>query len=515
LMLFDWLLSFLPVLVILVLMLGFRWRGLPAGLVGWGIALLVAALWFGAKWALLFSAQLKALALTLSVTFILWGALLFFRVTDEAKAVAAVGAGLPRLTPDRGKQALLLGWVFGTFLQGVGGFGVPVAVIAPLLVGMGFSPMVAVLIPSIGHPWAVTFGSQGSSFFTLMEVTGRGTELAPWSAILLGGACLACGAGTLWAAGGWQTLRANLMPWLVVGLTMAGTQYIAATRGMWSLGAMLAGLAGLAVGVVGIRVLSPRGSQNGVGDPASSMPIRWALAPYGVLVGLVLLAQIRPVADFLGQVSLGMQFPKLVTPQGNTLPAKVVTIKVLSHAGALLTYASFVAYGLFRWRGDYTPGAAERIVRTTMRRVLRSGLATAMIVGMAVTMEYAGMTYLLATGIAQVVGRAFPLVSPFIGALGAFMTGSNTNSNAVFGTLQQEVAVLIGVSPLVILAAQTAGGAIGSAFSPAKIIVGCSTVDAEEGPALKVVMRYGLIVVALLALMTWVVVYWGGSYPGP
>jgi lactate permease len=118
--LFDWLLSFLPILAILVLMLGLRWRGMQAGGVGWLIALLVAVVRFGTGWELLANAQLKGLILTLSVTYILGGALLFFRVTDEAGAVTAVGAGLPRLTPDRGMQALLLGWVFSTFLQGWG-----------------------------------------------------------------------------------------------------------------------------------------------------------------------------------------------------------------------------------------------------------------------------------------------------------------------------------------------------------------------------------------------------------
>ncbi|MBN1815160.1 MAG: L-lactate permease, partial [Anaerolineae bacterium] len=160
-----------------------------------------------------------------------------------------------------------------------------------------------------------------------------------------------------------------------------------------------------------------------------------------------------------------------------------------------------------RWKGSYAPGAARRIVQGTVQRAARSGLATAAMLGMAVTMEHAGMTHLLANGIAQVAGRAFPFVSPFIGALGAFMTGSNTNSNAVFANLQQSVAALIEVSPLIILAAQTAGGAIGSAFAPAKIIVGCSTVDAEEGPALKAVMRYGLVIVAGIAVATGVAVH--------
>jgi lactate permease len=133
-------------------------------------------------------------------------------------------------------------------------------------------------------------------------------------------------------------------------------------------------------------------------------------------------------------------------------------------------------------------------------------------VGMAVTMQHAGMTNLLARGMAAVAGPAFPFVSSFIGALGAFMTGSNTNSNVVFAGLQDQVAALLGMSPLIILAAQTTGGAIGSAFAPAKIIVGCSTVDgaAGEGDVLRSVMRYGLVIIAVIALATLISVYSGG-----
>jgi len=168
----DWFLAFLPILIVLILMLRFRWGGAKAGSAGWLAALAVASLRFGAGAQILAYAQLKGLLLTLFVLYIIWAALLFYRVTDEAGAVETVGAELPRLTSDRGLQALLLGWVFSAFLQGVGGFGVPVAIIAPLLVGLGFPPAAAVVIPSVGHAWAVTFGSLGSSFYALIATTG-------------------------------------------------------------------------------------------------------------------------------------------------------------------------------------------------------------------------------------------------------------------------------------------------------------------------------------------------------
>ena len=536
----DWLLAALPILAVLVLMLRFHWGGAKAGAIGWLVALTVATLRFGAGWQVLAHAQLKSVLLSCYVLYIIWAALVLYRVTDEAGALRAIGAGLPRLTPDRGLQALLLGWVFGAFLQGVSGFGVPVAVIAPLLVGLGFPPLAAVIIPSVGHTWAVTFGSLGSSFYALIAATGRGgEELAPWSAVMLGLACLGCGAGTLWAAGGRRTLQAGLAPLLLIGSAMAGAQFLVVTHGLWSIGGMLGGLAGLAVGVVWARVAAARGGSTaappagekvskdahgvavtapppavGASKGTTDMPLGWALFPYALLVAIVLAAQlVPPVHDFLGQVVIRVRFPELTTSRGWVTPAgEGRNISLFGHAGALLMYASLLTYALFWRQGRYAPGTARRIARTVVRRAARSSLGILAMVGMAVTMEHAGMTRLLADGIARLAGPAFPFVSPFIGALGAFMTGSNTNSNVVFGGLQQHVATLIDVSPLIILAAQTAGGAVGAMFAPAKVIVGCSTVGlgGKEGPVLRTAMRYGLALVAVLAVASGVAVHlWG------
>ena len=509
----DWPLAALPILVVLVLMLRFRWGGARAGAVGWTMALAIAVVRFGADARVLGYAQLKGLLLTLFVLYIIWGALLFYRVTDEAGAVDAIGRALLRLTPDLGMQALLVGWAFSTFLQGVGGFGVPVAVAAPLLIGLGFPPLAAIVIPSMGHPWAITFGSFGSSFFALMAATGRsGASLAPWSAAMLGLTCLGCGTATLWAAGGRRTLGSGLGAMFAIGLAMAGTQYLVVTRGFWSIGATVAGLVGLAVGVLWVRWRArdgiPQQQPPVGGSAAQTVSLRWALLPYVLLIGTVFVAELLPAARaFLGQIVLSVHFPELATARGWVTPAEQGrTINAFGHPGALLVYVSAITYGMYKWRGCYTPGSACRIAQGVVHRAARSSLGTAAMVGMAVTMQHAGMTYLLADGIARVAGPAFPLVAPFIGALGSFITGSNTNSNVIFGDLQQSVAALVGVSPLIILASQTAGGAIGSAFAPAKIIVGCSTVDADEGPALQAVMRYGLAMLGVLALVTGVAV---------
>jgi lactate permease len=122
----------------------------------------------------------------------------------------------------------------------------------------------------------------------------------------------------------------------------------------------------------------------------------------------------------------------------------------------------------------------------------------------AMIMDHCQMIYILAEGISRAFGSIYPLVSPWIGLLGAFMTGSNTNSNVVFGVLQQETAQLAGISAALMLAAQTTGGALGSMIAPAKILVGCSTVGlaGKEGPVLKATLRYGLIITGIIGIIT-------------
>jgi lactate permease len=127
---------------------------------------------------------------------------------------------------------------------------------------------------------------------------------------------------------------------------------------------------------------------------------------------------------------------------------------------------------------------------------------------MAVVMEHAGMTDALARGLADHVGSFFPFVSPWIGALGAFMTGSTTNSNVVFGALQMRTAELLGFAVAIILAAQTAGASVASVMAPAKVVVGASTAGmaGREGEVMRKLIGYVVILVLLISIlaMLWV-----------
>lgn len=499
-MLLEPLLAALPIFGILLLMAGFRWGAARAGPVGWFLAMAVAVVRFGAGLPLLALAQTKALLLSLDVLLIVWAAFLLYRVADEAGAVQAISDSLPQLIRDRTLQALLIGWPFASFLQGVGGFGVPTAVTAPLLVGLGFPPLVAVVVPSLGHAWSVTFGSLGSSFQALMAASGLpGETLAAPSAIALGALGFGCGALAAHAAGGWEAMRRTAGFVLLVGAAMGVVQLALAVNRLWNLAGFGAGLVGLVLGVLLAR-------------PAGRVPrsLMLAMSGYAALIVITFSAQlIRPLREFLSQVELRTQFPALTTALGYTTPAGPGrTIAPFAHAGALLIYASIAAFLIYRAAGFYGEGALRRVLSGTASRMVPSSLGIASLVAMAVVMAHAGMTESIARGLAQAAGPAYSLAAGWIGALGAFITGSNTNSNVVFTQLQMRTAELLGLSVPLALAAQTAGGAIGSVLAPSKVIVGASTAGlaGQEGPVLRRLLGYCALLLAGLSLAIWFVI---------
>lgn len=499
-------LAALPILVVLYLMVGRRWEGSRAGLAGWGAAVLVSMVYFGAGGLLLLVAWGKAVLLAIFVLYIIWMALLLYHVVNDAGVIGAIGRELPGVAADKPAQALLVAWVFASFLQGATGFGVPAAVVAPLLVGLGFAPTAAVVAALVGHAWAVTFGSLGSSFISLIAATDvPGELLAGPSAVLLGICGFFCGLVVLWITGGTVAIRQRWLFLITLAAVMGVVQWALALVGLWTLASVGGGLAGL---LVAIPLLARGGSGLRV------RPLLEAFFPYVILITVIIIGQLL-LGEFLDGVEINPTFPAVTTGIGwETAAEQGRSISVFGHAGALLFYTSALIFAWYKWRGPLavdTPippkSAVEyngrHILQKTWRGSIKPTIGVYSLVAMALTMQHAGMTQVLALVLSANTGSLFPFLSPFIGALGAFMTGSNTNSNVVFGQLQQQTALALGRSVVIILAAQTAGGAIGSSFAPAKVIVGSSTVPgANEGSVLRYALLSGVAILVVIGLIT-------------
>lgn len=524
----NWLLALLPIVVVLVLMLAFHWSGSRAGAAAWFSTILIAMLFFGAGPRLIAYSQVKAVLLTLDVLYIIWAALLLFHVADEAGAVRVIGQALRALTPDRMMQCLLLGWLFASLLQGMGGFGVPVAVAAPLLVGMGFTPVQAVIMACVGHGWAVNFGSLATSFQTMLAVTNLpGPLLAPDAGLLLGISAFSSGAIVAYVGSGRSGLLRSLPAVAVLGCVMGGVQYVLVTNHLWTLGATGGALAGLiaGLGIARLPFYSNHHSEQGIktekGEapdvekeraasdrPVTPRSLLLAFSSYAILIVLAFAINLIPALNnLLGFATFNLNFPELSTAFGFvTKAAPGRSISLFNHPGAILLYTSLAAYVIYQRSGCYRPGAGSRIMNRVLKGAVNSSLGIVSMVGLAVVMSHSGMTNLLAEGLSVSFGAAaYPVVSPIIGAIGAFITGSNNNSNVLFAVLQMRTAELLKLSVPLILAGQTAGASLGSIMAPAKVIVGCSTVGLgdHEGAVIGKILLYGMIPVLIVSVLTW------------
>ncbi len=502
----HYLLAASPILIVIALMLLGRWGGQRAGPVGWLAGIVVAALAFGLTPEVLWVSQAKGILLALYVLVVLWPALLLYNIVRQAGGIDALAGALQRAIRKRSVLLLVVAWAFSGALEGLAGFGIPIAIVAPMLVGLGVMPVTAVAAVAVGHAWAVTFGDMGVIWQSLVAVTGiEPATLAPAAALMLGMACLLCG---LAAA---RILRHNVA-WPVVAMiagVMAGVQALLALIGLTPLAALGAGLAGIAAAVWLGRARDPeadQAAQSGAIDSQSAA--LWpTLAVYGGLgVLMTVLIGVPPVKAALDSVVWRAAFPQVSTLNGFVTPAGFgQAFRIFTHPGASILLAAMLSALFYRWVGLGNLAGWGEALRATWRAAAPASVGILSMVGLSALMEHCGMTLLLAQGLSALMAGAFALASPLVGILGAFATGSNINSNVLFGPMQKSVAGLLHIAPAVLLAAQTTGGSLGSMIAPAKLIVGCSTVGlaGRDGEVLRITLPYGVLIGLALGGVAW------------
>ena len=249
------------------------------------------------------------------------------------------------------------------------------------------------------------------------------------------------------------------------------------------------------------------------GEKPEGMTLVQAFVPYFLLsvIALVVLL-VEPVHTFLGRIQIGFSFPETVTGYGyvNEAVESFSPLSPFTHASMFLLISSLAGMIYYRKKGWIKRGGIGRIFIRAVSMTMPSGMAIIGLVIMSKIMAGTGQTVVLANGIANVLGKVYVILSPFIGLLGSFMTGSNMSSNILFAGFQSTTANLLHVDPSIVLGAQTAGGSIGSAISPSNIILGTTTANilGSEGKVLKKIIVItvpaavviGILVLALTSL---------------
>ncbi|NTW08408.1 MAG: L-lactate permease, partial [Anaerolineaceae bacterium] len=482
-------------------MLGFHFGGQKAGPLGCMAGLLIALLFFGLNWNAFWVSQVKGLLLSLYVLMVIWPALLIYNLVNQFGGIQAMAEGLQQAIVERSLLLVLTAWAFSGLLEGVAGFGLPIAIVAPILVGMGLAPLTAVAAIAVGHSWSVTFGGVGVTWQTLLAVTKmEAATIIPPTAIILGIACLGCGLGAAHVLG-------EMKIWpkvLAISALMGIVQYVVAVAGLPQLGAFSAGLAGL---IGGYLISRNRQRLSMIKDPRFYS----VLAVYGSLAGILLILNISgSIHAALDPIQWQARFPEVRTLSGFVTDAGSGQIfRPFLHPGLIMLLIFILSFRVLLGAGLCKSSDLGNIWQKTWKTAAPTTLGIIFTIGLSTLMEHVGMTQLLANGLVILTQSFYPLAAPFIGVLGAFTTGSNNNSNVLFIPLQKSIASLLGISTAWLVAAQTAGGALGSMIAPAKLIIGCSTVGLQgrEGDALHKTLPYVLVIGVMLGVTVWAIIY--------
>jgi lactate permease len=516
---------------LLVLLAVLRWKAPQAGPVGLFIGALIATTLFATPLSTLAVAVGKGVWDAIPILYVVLPALLLYRVGTAAGAFTAIRQGIQRFSRNELFLVLGFGWVFSSFLQGIAGFGSPIAVTAPLLLAIGLKPLYAVVIPLIGHAWANMFGTLAVGWLATLQVVEleNRTTTAAYTAILLWIPNLAAGFTIAYLFGKWAAVKAAVPMVLVISLIHGGGQ-LALVFLDPVLSTFLAATAALIALIplsrwsrysdrdesIEDRPAMEEGSAEQDEDTAEApMDLKWALLPYGALTVVAVLGLVvPPVERALSALELNIPFPEVTTGFGVTNESEAYGgFTPLTHPGTYLLVATLIAAMVYKKRGAFAQWreradedtSARGVLGSTASDAIPSSVAIVSFLVLAKILDHSGQTDVLALGIAEVSpAPIFAFLSVFIGVIGAFMTSSNTASNILFAPLQDTVAETEGLSQSAIIAAQSTGGAIGNAIAPANIVLGTTTagIQGQEGAVLRRTLPWAGAVAVLTGLAT-------------
>jgi len=528
--LLHWILATLSIVALLVFLVPLRWRAPEAGPGAMFVAGLIALFAFRTPLATLAVASAKGVWDAIFILYVMWPALLLYQITKQAGGYDALRHGISRFSRNELFVIIGLGWVFSSFLQGIAGFGAPIAVVAPLLLAIGVRPVYAATISIIAHAWARFFGTLGVGWLATLQVADVQdvTRAAFESSLLLLIPTYFGGLLIVWLYGRWAAVRHAWPLVLILGTILGVGQLIFAF-----VSPELSTFLAATVAMVALYPLSrwrrfsepvplsevperPAMDEAAVHAQADNeepvMSIGMAFLPYVVLTVVTLgILLIDPLNNVLRQFRIGLPFPEVTTGFGvtNAAVARYAPFSPLTHPGTMLLIAAIVVWIVYRANGYYGAWQARHGSENLGRSLIVDGVPASLpVIAFLVTsriLDHSGQTMVLAHGIAD---ASPPLVyagiASMIGALGAFMTSSSTASNVLFGGLQSDVAQLHALPTEAIVAAQAAGSAYGNAIGPANIVLGTSItgIKGQEGAVMRQAIPWTILVAILTGVGT-------------
>ncbi len=531
--------AFIPIIVTVVLMVGFNWPAKRALPLAWALALVIGI----AVWKMSITAAINQTIIgfleAFAVLVIIFGAILIMNTLSSSGAMAAINGMFTGISPDARVQAIIIGFIFGAFIEGAAGFGTPAALAAPLLISVGFPPLAAACVALIYNSVPVCYGAVGtptnSAFATISEsVTQLGADPEVFKADLTFFSALNMAVGAFFIvtigvivlvtmfgkdAEHKKVSKAfEILPFIVFVCVVFDIVYLVIAK---FIGAELVSLVAAVICLFVVLFTSRSGflmpktpwtfadksewddswlAKSEVAEPAySDMPLLKAWLPY-FIIGIVLVvtrvwSTLQP-ASWAG----AMKSFKLVIPQIGFFSGW--SWAVLWNPGIIFIIVALITIPLHGMNGEkvsyawkyslnQVKGAAIALLfGCAMVYIFRNSAnpnveVTYMIDG--ATKGLGSMLTMMADGLGSIFKGAYIIIAPLVGVLGSFMSGSNTVSNTLFSGLQFETATMVALPQVMIVALQNNGGAIGNMVCVNNVVSACATTgtNGNEGKIIR------------------------------
>nr|WP_221494028.1 L-lactate permease [Actinomadura coerulea] len=517
----------LPLAVLFVLLGGVRMRAWLASLIALAVALAVAVWAYGmpAGQALLAGSEGAAFGFY-PILWIVINALWVYNITVATGHFDVLRRSFARVSDDGRLQAVLIAFSFGALLEALAGFGTPVAVTSVMLIALGFPPLKAAVLALTANTAPVAFGAMATPILTLGKVTGESSDtlgamvgrqtpiLAVFVPLVL-----------VTIVDGRRGLRETWPVALLCGAAFGAAQYVTANFVSVPLADVVASLVSAAAVVLAVRTRPSAASakpapvaggaadeptpefaarvegRDGGGAPDSRAEVARAYAPYAIIIAVFVVCQIGPVKDLLDRATRTFSWPglHLEGPSGGPLALPTFTLNHLTTPGTQMLVAGLITMAAL----GVGLGRAGRAYRATLVQ-LRWAIITVMaVLALAFVMNASGQTVTLGTWMAG-AGGAFALLSPILGWLGTAVTGSDTSSNSLFGSLQVTAADKADLPAVLMAATNSSGGVLGKMVSPQNLAIAAAAVglDGREGDIFRRVVLWSLLFLAGMCVLS-------------
>lgn len=512
----------IPLLILFYMLAVRKSKGHIAAIAGLAGALIVAVTVWGMPIKLAISSTLMGAAFGLfPIVWIVVTAVWVYNMTVESGEFEIIKDSLARLTDDRRLQALLIAYSFSCFIEGTAGFGTPVAIAAAMLVGLGFTPLWGAGVALIANTAPVAFGAIGVPIIVAASVSGldqmavssiAGRQLSLLALIVPFWVCITmCG---------FKRSMEVLPAILVSGICFAAVEFLLSNfhgPTLPDIGSAIASIVGL---VLLLKVWRPKQTfrfegeapARLEGEPYPAAAVLRAWGPYLVLAVFVFfwgLPEFKKVLNGISGAFFTFGWPALdgeifkTAPivRENTVYAAKYTFNWLSAGGTAIFLSGLVSIPLMP---KYGFGRGIACFFRTIRQLVLPILTIALILGLAYLMNYSGMSASLGLAF-TLTGGFFPFCAPILGWLGVFLTGSDTSSCALFGGMQRDTAIAVGMSPELAVASNASGGTTAKMISPQSLSVATAATGmvGEEGNLFRFTILHSIGMTLLLCILTW------------